>query len=161
MSLGSKRSASPSLRGVPHLWRRRPATLGFFTFNRSISRGAGRHWICVPSGREVAMRSPVSLCMLALLFVAGCATMTPEARLRSEIFWDAAKACESRYRTLHIDRIDSEGNVSMHADAESRMDVPRFNECYRAGLRAHIEDRRRAGLTVPEMPTQEPTAELD
>ena len=35
----------------------------------------------------------------------------------------------TRYRTLHVDQIDSEGNVRMHADAESRIDVPRFNEC--------------------------------
>jgi hypothetical protein len=160
VSLGSKRSASPSLREVPHLWRRRPATLGFFTFNRSISCGTRWHWICVPSGREVAMRSPVSLCMLALLFVAGCETMTPEARLRSEIFWDAAKACESRYRTLHIDRIDSEGNVSLHADAESRHELPAYNACYQDGVRTQVEARRKAGLTVPEMP-QEPTADLD
>jgi hypothetical protein len=100
-------------------------------------------------------------CILVVLVFAACESMSPDARLRSEIFWDAAKACESRFRTLHIDRIDSEGNVSMHADAESRMDLPRFNECYREGLRARIEDRRRAGLTVPDMPVPEPSAELD
>ncbi len=107
------------------------------------------------------MRSPVGPCILALLFAAGCETMTPDARLRHEIFWEAAKACESRYRTLHIDRIDTDGNVSLHADAESRVELPAYNACYRDGVRAQIEARRKAGLTVPEMPQQEPTADLD
>ena len=107
------------------------------------------------------MRWPASPLILAVLFAAGCESMGHDTRLRSEIFWDAAKACESRFRTLHIDRIDSDGNVSMHADAESRMDLPPFNECYRRELQMQIEHRRNAGLTVPEMPQQEPTAELD
>lgn len=110
------------------------------------------------------MRSPVSLTIRMILvacsFTAACGTMTPEARLRSEIFWEAAKACESRYRTLHIDRIDTEGNVSLHADAESRHELPAFNECYRKGLRAEVETRRKAGIEVPEMPT-DPSADLD
>jgi hypothetical protein len=107
------------------------------------------------------MYRAVIVSTLAILIVSGCQSMTPDARVRSEVFWEAAKACESRFRTLHIDRIDSDGNVSMHADADSRIDLPRFNECYRDGLRTRIEDRRRAGLTVPEMPAQEPTADLD
>ena len=111
------------------------------------------------------MHAPVGpsivLASIAFLCAAGCESMTPEARLRSEIFWDAAKVCESRYRTLHLDRIDSEGNVSMHADAESRHELPAFNACYRQGLREQVEARQKAGLTVPEMPAQEPTADLD
>jgi len=94
----------------------------------------------------------------AFLLAAGC--MTSEARVRHEMFWDAAKPCESRYRTLHIDRIDADGNVSMHADAESRHELPAFNECYRQGVREQIEAKKRAGLAVPDMP-QEPTADLD
>lgn|SRR5262245_10443695 len=97
----------------------------------------------------------------ALLFSAGCQSMTPEARARADIFWDAAKACETRYRTLHIDRIDPDGNVNMHADADSRQELPAFNECYRQGIQAQIEARRKAGQTVPEMPPGEPTADLD
>jgi hypothetical protein len=107
------------------------------------------------------MHPVVGLSILVLLFALGCETMTPDARLREEIFWDAAKACESRYRTLHIDRIDREGNITMHADAESRMDLRPFNACYQGGIRARLEHRRRAGLDVPEMPAQEPSAELD
>lgn len=107
------------------------------------------------------MRALAGLSILVLLFAHGCETMTPDAHLRSEIFWEAAKACESRFRTLHIDRIDLEGNVSLRADAESRVELPAFNRCYREGLRTRIEERRRAGLAVPEMPAEEPSADLD
>ena len=107
------------------------------------------------------MHPRLGLGILALLVAAGCETATPDARLRHEVFWDAAKACESRYRTLHIDRIDSDGNVSLRADAESRAELPAYTECYRNGVRAQIESRRKAGLTIPDMPAEEPTADLD
>src|SRR5262245_1321171 len=110
------------------------------------------------------MRSPVShtirMILVACSFTAACGMMTPEARLRSEIFWEDAKACEGRYRTLHIDRIDMEGNVGLHADAESRQELPAFNECYRKGLRAEVETRRKAGIAVPELPS-DPRADVD
>jgi hypothetical protein len=96
-----------------------------------------------------------------LLFFPACATMTPEAQLSNEIFWQAAKECESRYRTLHLDRIDTDGNVTMHADAETRHELPAFTECYRQGVRTRAEKRRQAGLPVPETLNQEPTAEID
>jgi hypothetical protein len=96
-----------------------------------------------------------------LLCFPACATMTPEARLKDEIYWEAAKECESRYRTLHLDRIDLDGSASMHADAESRHELPAFNECYRQGVRTRAEKRRQAGLPVPETLNQEPTADLD
>ncbi len=96
-----------------------------------------------------------------LLFFPACASMTPEARVSDEIFWEAAKACESRHRTLHLDRIDSDGGVTMHADAETRHELPAFTECYRKGVRAGAEKRRQAGLPVPETLNLEPTAEID
>ena len=95
-----------------------------------------------------------------LAFVA-CGTMSPEAQLRNEIFWDAAKECESRFRTLHLDKIDTGGGVTMHADADSRQDLPGFNACYRTAVEKRIEQRRQAGLPVPETLNTEPTAELD
>ncbi|HXJ82459.1 MAG TPA: hypothetical protein VMS64_27710 [Candidatus Methylomirabilis sp.] len=97
----------------------------------------------------------------ASLLSAACLTTTPEDRARNEIYWDAAKVCETRYRTLHIDRIDSDGNVSMHADAESRQELPAYNQCYRQAVKAEIEARKKKGLMVPEMPAQEPSADLD
>lgn len=98
---------------------------------------------------------------VALLCLAACATMPPEAQLRNEIFWEAAKECESRHRTLHLDLIDPGGNVTMHADAESRHELRPFLECYRRAVRARVEQRRQAGLPIPKTLNQEPTAEID
>ena len=96
-----------------------------------------------------------------LLFFPACVTMTPEARLSGEIYWQAAKECESRHRTLHLDRIDTDGSASMHADAETRHELPAFNACYRKAVGAAAEKRRQAGLPVPETLNLEPTADLD
>ena len=103
----------------------------------------------------------IFLSVLACLLSAACLTMSPEDKARNEIYWDAAKLCEARYRTLHIDRIDSDGNISMHADADSRQELPAYNECYHQAIKADIEARRKKGLVVPEMPAQEPSADLD
>jgi hypothetical protein len=111
-------------------------------------------------GSKVRRRLAMTV-ISGLSFFPGCATMTPEARLNGEIYWEAAKACESRHRTLHVDRIDPDGSVTMHADAESRQDLQAFTECYRKGVRAGAEKRRQAGLPVPETLNQEPTAEID
>jgi hypothetical protein len=93
--------------------------------------------------------------------MAGCASTTLETRLSNEIYWDAAVECESRYRTLHLDQIDRDGNVTMHADAESRHELRPFIECYQKGVRARIDKRRGAGQPLPENLNLEPTAEVD
>jgi len=59
-------------------------------------------------------------------WLVACASSTTDTRIAGGIYWKAAKACEPRYRTLHLDRIDSDGNASMHADADSRMELPVF-----------------------------------
>ena len=107
------------------------------------------------------MRIGVVLALSVGLACVGCVSMTPEAKLQNEICWDAAKQCETRYRTLHLDRIDSEGNLSMHADAESRQELPGFSACYRAGIQSEIERRRKAGLPLPDKVNAEASADLD
>jgi len=101
------------------------------------------------------------LAATALCAMTGCATTTPEARLTNEIYWDAAVECESRYRTLHLDQIDREGNVTMHADAESRHELRPFIECYQTGVRARIDQRRRTGQPLPDSVNESPAAEID
>jgi hypothetical protein len=96
-----------------------------------------------------------------LLLAPGCTTMTPEARLRNEVFWEAAKECENRYRTLHLDNIDTGGGISMHADAETRSELQPFLRCYRQAVKDRVEGRRQAGLSVPDELNEEPTAEIE
>ena len=98
---------------------------------------------------------------LALLLVAGCATAGAPAGGKNDIYWDPAAKCESRYRTLHLDRIDSDGNASLHADAEARHELGSFIECYRAGIRAEVERRRQAGQPVPDGVNLQPSADID
>ena len=92
----------------------------------------------------------------------GCATTnTPENRVKREIYWEAAVECESRYRTLHLDQVDTDGTASMHADAESRHELPPFIACYQKAVQSRIAQRRSAGLPIPEDFNEHPTAEVD
>ena len=85
--------------------------------------------------------------------------MSPDAKVRNDIYWDAAKECEGRFRTLHLDRIDTAGNLSMHADAESRQELPGFNTWYQAAVKKQVERREKAGATIPEGLNREPSAD--
>jgi|SRR5262245_34361263 len=107
------------------------------------------------------MRLAVMIMMIGGLVCAACASMSPDAKVRNDIYWDAAKECEGRFRTLHLDRIDKEGNLSMHADAEGRQELPGFNTCYRAAVKQQVERREKAGATIPEGLNREPSADLD
>jgi hypothetical protein len=69
--------------------------------------------------------------------------------------------CESRYRTLHLDQIDVGGGITMHADAESRSELQAFTNCYRRAVSQRIEQRRQAGLPIPDELGAEPSVELD
>ena len=98
------------------------------------------------------------------LTVLGCAS-TPESRLRDEVFldvyWTAARECEDRYRTLHVDRIALDGGLSVSADANSRIDAAGFRECYWTGVPRHVERRRSAGLAVPDTINLHPGIDID
>jgi hypothetical protein len=108
------------------------------------------------------MRRLATLLMTTVTLVAGCAAaMSPGVRLRNEVFWQAATQCENRYRTLHLDRIDTGGGISLHADAESRSELQPFEKCYRQAVNGLVEQRRGAGLPIPDELTVEPTVELD
>jgi nucleotide-binding universal stress UspA family protein len=98
---------------------------------------------------------------MVLIGLSGCTTMTPEARIRNEVFWDAAKECESQYHSLHLDNVDPGGHLTMHADAETRIELAPFRKCYREAVRTRVEQRRRAGEPVPDTLLEEPTAEID
>lgn len=95
------------------------------------------------------------------LFGAGCASMTPEQRQIHELFVEAAGECESRYHTIHVDQIDLDGNLKIHADADSRSEYRYFVDCYHAALKSRAEARQKIGLPVPEYLSQNKDVELD
>jgi len=87
------------------------------------------------------------------LLVVGCAT-TPEDRLRyalaTDVYWDAARECESRFRSLHRKTVAVNGNLDLDVDAGQTHEVPYFAKCYWEGIAARVEKRRAAGLPMPE-----------
>jgi hypothetical protein len=102
----------------------------------------------------------VILAGLALLGT-GCVSMSPEQRLSHEIFLDAAGLCESRYHTLHVDQVDLDGNVKVHADADTRAEIRQFTACYHDSIKDRVDSLRKSGKTVPDLLTKEPDVELD
>jgi len=99
---------------------------------------------------------------VTVLLLAGCATaMTPEQKMVHEIFVEVAYQCESRFHTIHVDQVDLEGGLKIHADADSRTEYRPFVACYTDGLKARAETRRKAGQQVPDALTREPDVELD
>lgn len=93
---------------------------------------------------------------------AGCApNMTPEQQMAHEIFVQVASSCESRYHTIHVDTIDPDGGLKIHADADSRTEFRPFVACYTDGLKARAEERRKAGQPVYEGLTRTPDVDLD
>ena len=61
----------------------------------------------------------------ALLGVGCAAHMTPEQKMAHELFVQVAGSCENRYHTIHVDQIDSEGSLKIHADAQESI-VPKL-----------------------------------
>jgi hypothetical protein len=110
---------------------------------------------------EVDMRTRLSLMKVAMLLMAGCVTLTAEQKLSHELFVEAAHECQSRYHTIHVDQIDLEGSLKLHADADSRGEYRAFVACYHDALKAHAEARRKAGLLVPDTLMHEHDVELD
>ena len=102
------------------------------------------------------------MALAGALLAAGCAAnMTPEQKMAHEIFVQVASHCESRYHTIHVDQIDLEGGLKVHADADSRMEYRAFVSCYVEGLKARAEARGKAGQPVLEGLTRSPDVELD
>jgi hypothetical protein len=90
-----------------------------------------------------------------ILLVAGCAAaMSPEGRLRNEIFldvyWTSVRGCEETARNLHVEDLGPDGDVTMSGDAGNSYGLSEFIQCYHQGIRQRVEHRRRAGLPVPE-----------
>lgn len=68
---------------------------------------------------------------------------------------------EGKYRSLHVDRVQMDGDLSLKANADSRIDAAAFRQCYRDGIRDRVERRRQAGPPVPETVNMTPSDTVD
>ena len=84
-----------------------------------------------------------------------------EQALLHEIFVETAHQCESRYHTIHVDQVDLQGGLKIHADADSRTEYRAFVTCCVDGLKARADARRKAGQPALEALERVPDVELD
>jgi len=98
-----------------------------------------------PRQEAAKVMSLRALLMVIAVLGAGCVTLTPEQKLAHQIFVETAYRCESRYHTIHVDQIDLEGGLQVHADADSRGEYRAFVACYHEGLQAQADGDGYAG----------------
>jgi hypothetical protein len=110
------------------------------------------------------MRSLLVIVTAVGLALGACAAMSPrsaENEFFIDVYWTAARECEARYRTLHVERIATDGGLSLSAAAGSRIDAAGFRECYWTGVPTRVERRRAAGLSVPQDVNLHPDIDID
>lgn len=87
------------------------------------------------------------------LLVAACASLTPLEEVRHTRFWEAAKECEARYRTIRVRYVDPDGKVWIYDYAQA--EVPEFLACYQKRVREKFtgvvkEEEKPKGAYVPQ-----------
>jgi hypothetical protein len=111
------------------------------------------------------MRTAMTALVVAATVGLGACASTPESRLRNDVYldlyWTASKACEDRYRTLHVDRIGTDGGLALSADADSRSEIQSFRECYWKLVGERAQHRRSAGLGLPDDVNLKPDVDLE
>jgi hypothetical protein len=109
---------------------------------------------------------PTNILVAGLILLSGgCAPLSPDEKLRwtlmEDVYWDAAHECAGRYYTVHLDRVNRDGDVQADTAAESQSETRQFTECYWEGIRHRVEARRAKGLPVPEPFNLQPTVDFD
>ena len=93
------------------------------------------------------------------------ASLSPEANLRDNLsvnlYWDARRECAGRYRTLHLVRVNQDGDLTVDAAADWTSELRRFNECDHQGVRKRADLRRQKGQPPPNGLNLHPAVELD
>jgi hypothetical protein len=112
---------------------------------------------------RAGIRRQAAAIVLTLTAVA-CAS-TSETRTQNEFFldvyWTASRQCETQHRNLRVERIATDGGLSVSAYADSSLENQRFRECYWTGVAARVERRRTAGLPVPADVNLHPDIDID
>ena len=111
------------------------------------------------TGTVSSTRAAVGVGLVAVL--AGCATMTPEGRRAFQVYWDAARRCEEQYRNLHVDRVQSNGDVLLTADHDIRRNVDNFTQCYHDALSIAVTRLREHGDVFADAINAMPAVDMD
>ena len=93
------------------------------------------------------------------LLTIGCA-MSPEMRLRQDIYEGAARACDAQFPSVQMARVGMEGSLSVDVQAGQTQDVPGFARCYWEGIAQRVEHRRQAGLPLPDSLDLKPSVDI-
>lgn len=112
---------------------------------------------------EVTMRATRSFLLTWFgLFIAGCASLSPEKEARHALFWEAAKECQAHYRTIRVRHIDSINKV-IHFEDYAQAEADEFMACFNerawekiTGVPAVTEETAK-GASVPERESVMPT----
>jgi len=108
---------------------------------------------------------PLGLVVGALLLVGGCASLTPEERLRwdlsDEIYATAARECANQYHTVRVTRVAVNGDLQGDTAADSKSEIRQFATCYWAGIETRVKKRQEKGQPVPDQFNMHPDVDLD
>ena len=111
------------------------------------------------------MRPTIILVAELILLSGGCAPLSPDEQLRwalmEDVYWDATHECAGRYYTVHLDRVNRDGDLQADTAAESRSETPHFIACYWEGIRHRVEARRAKGLPIPDPFNLQPAVDFD
>jgi hypothetical protein len=111
--------------------------------------------------RTVSHPSAMAIGLALVVILGGCAVMTPEARRAFPMYWDAARGCEQQYRNLHVDRVQSNGDLLVSADHDIRRDVDNFTRCYHEAIGAAVGRLRERGDVFADAVNATPSVDMD
>ena len=79
----------------------------------------------------------------------GCAATTShEQTAHMDVYGSAARECERRNLTVHVERVFQHGDVAIFTDQDTRIEVARFIACYHETIRRNVETFRHTGRTL-------------
>jgi hypothetical protein len=100
--------------------------------------------------------------LIATLLLGGCATTAShEHAAHMDVYFSAARECERRNLTVHVERVFQNGDVAIFTDQDTRIDVARLIGRYHDTIRRNVDAFRRAGRPLPETITLQPAVDVD
>ena len=97
-----------------------------------------------------------------MLALGGCVSLASEEHAAHlDVYFTAARECEWRNLTVHVERVFQNGDLAIFTDQDTRIEVSRFITCYHEGIQRHAEALRKAGRALPNEMNLHPEVDLD